>query len=114
MIVLQIDFRVVSERVDNFIQMFNESYSVALSKQPGYVRSRLLQLYSREDLEAIEAEISEFNLQVELTFDTEAHRRRWAQSDEHARVWSEATALCEKVIWRGYTVETHHSQSDPA
>lgn len=110
MIVLQIEFRVAPEQVDTFIDMYREVYAPALSTQLGYGGSRLIQLFGREQLQAIDAEVTGFNLQLELIFDSEEHRRRWAQSDEHAHVWSIAMDGCEEAIWRGYVVAANDPQ----
>lgn len=112
MIVLQIEFRVAPEHVGTFIDMYREVYAPALRRQLGYGGSRLIQLFPREELQAIDAEVTKFNLQLELLFDTEELRRRWAQSDEHAHVWSIAISGCEEAIWRGYVVAAHDPQPD--
>lgn len=104
MILLQIYFAVAEEQASAFEAMFAESYAPAMQKQPGYLGSTLLRLFPAPVSQEIGAADTPFNYQMELRFDTEANRRRWAASDEHAMVWPLAQAMSVGVEWRGYDV----------
>lgn len=104
MMTLQIYFRVPGHQGDAFRRMYEEAYAPALRKQEGYLSSRLLELFPDDLAAEIEAVPTEFNFQMELTFDTEENRRRWAASEDHAEVWPRAESLAEDVAWRGFFV----------
>lgn len=111
MIVLQIYFDVAAEQVTAFQAHYTDAYTPALRKQQGYLGSRLLQLYPATIAAEIEASPTEYNLQMELLFDSEENRRRWAASDEHQVVWPQATSMVRSVAWRGYTVAASDERS---
>lgn len=104
MILLQIYFDVVPEQAAAFQAHYTNEYVPALCKQQGYLGSRLLQLYPAAVATAIEASPTDYNFQMELLFDSEENRRRWAASAEHQIVWPQATSLARTVAWRGYDV----------
>ena len=101
MILLQIYFDVSTEKAQDFEQMYRASYVPALKKQEGYLGSTLLRLFPPDVAAEIEAAATTFNYQMELMFDTEAHRRRWVASEEHSVVWPLAEALSQKIACRG-------------
>jgi antibiotic biosynthesis monooxygenase (ABM) superfamily enzyme len=104
MMLLQIYFNVLPENAGAFERMYREAYAPALRKQRGYVSSRLLRLFAPQIAAEIEAAPAEFNYQMELAFDTEENRRRWAASEEHGVVWPRAAGMAQAVAWRGYDV----------
>lgn len=104
MMLLQIYFQVSLEKAKDFEAMYRDVYVPALNKQHGYVRSNLLRLFPKETLDEIEAEITEFNYQMELVFDSEENRRKWVDCPEHQQAWPAAEALVRKAAWRGYDV----------
>jgi antibiotic biosynthesis monooxygenase (ABM) superfamily enzyme len=104
MMVLQIYFEVAPEQAEAFEELYRSQYAPALRRQPGYLGSRLLRLFPAAVAAEIQASATEFNYQMELHFDTEQNRRRWAASDDHAVVWPLATSLAKTVAWRGYDV----------
>jgi len=61
-------------------------------------------LFSPEVCEEIQAKATNYNYQMNLVFDTEGNRRKWAASDEHQEVWPLAQSMVEQVAWRGYDV----------
>ena len=99
---LQIYFKVAKERAADFERMYAESYVPALKKQTGYLYSNLLRIFSEKVANEIEAATTEFNYQMELVFDTEANRRKWVASKEHAKAWPEASGMAENFAWRGF------------
>lgn len=101
---LQIYFEVVPDQTSAFEQIYREAYVPAMEKQEGYLGSRLLRLFPAPVATEIKAEETPFNYQMELVFDTEENRRKWAASDEHQKVWPMAQDLALRVAWRGYDV----------
>lgn len=104
MIVLQIYFALSPEQAPAFEEMYATQYVPALQKQQGYQGSRLLRLFPPAMAAEIDARPTDFTYQMELTFDTEEQRRRWAASAEHSVVWPLAAGLAHMVAWRGYAV----------
>lgn len=104
MIQLQIYFEVAVDQTDAFATMYRERYAPALRQQRGYLGSKLLQLYPAQVAAEIEAEPTPFNFQMELTFDTEENRRRWAATAIHGEVWTLANQIARKAAWRGYDI----------
>jgi hypothetical protein len=102
MILLQIYF--TEEKAGAFEAMFADAYVPAMKKQTGYLGSTLLRLFPAAITQEIGAADTPFNYQMELRFDTEANRRLWAASDEHAVVWPLAQAMSSAVAWRGSDV----------
>lgn len=101
---LQIYFDVPGEKAGDFERMYRDTYVPALRKQQGYIRSTLLRLFPPLVAQEIEAAPSEFNYQMELVFDSEANRRRWAASPEHQAAWPQASGMARQVAWRGFDV----------
>ena len=102
--VLQIYFEVEESKSTNFEMMYAESYVPAMKKQVGYQGSRLLKLFPPEVCKEIQSEETAYNYQMELVFDTEENRRKWAASEEHQEVWPLAQGMTKSVAWRGYDV----------
>ena len=104
MMLLQINFKVPPDRAAEFEAMYRDAYAPALRKQTGYLGSKLLRLFPPQVAQEIGAAPSEFNYQMQLAFDTEENRRRWAASADHDAVWPQASGLAERVAWRGFDV----------
>lgn len=81
--VLQMDFVVAEENRETFEEMYYSIYVPAMKVQPGYLSSKLLRLYPKDEAEEIEAEPTTYNYQIQISFDTEENRRRWVASDQH-------------------------------
>jgi len=103
-VLLQIYFKVNEENGQAFEDMFRDVYVPAMQVQEGYLGSRLLRLFPKEVHEEINARPTEFNYQMNLVFDTEENRRKWAASDEHQVAFPKAKELAEDVQWRGFDV----------
>ena len=101
---LQIYFRVSEENGQAFEDMFRDVYVPAMQVQEGYIGSRLLRLFPPEIHQEINARDTEFNYQMNLVFDTEENRRKWAASEEHSVAFPKAQSLAEDVAWRAYDV----------
>jgi antibiotic biosynthesis monooxygenase (ABM) superfamily enzyme len=101
---LQIYFDVSPEKAPDFERMYRDVYVPALRKQAGYLSSKLLRLFPPQVAQEIEAAPSEYNFQIELVFDTEENRWRWAASADHQVAWPQAVQLARKVAHRGYDI----------
>jgi hypothetical protein len=104
MILLQIYFEIAPEHEVSFQSLYVNQYAPALRKQQGYLSSRLLRLFPASVAAEIQASPTPFTYQMELLFDSEANRRRWAASAEHSVVWPLAAGMARSVEWRGYDV----------
>ena len=102
--VLQMDFVVTKENSDAFEKMYYSIYVPAMTVQKGYLSSKLLRFYPENIAKEIQSEASEYNYQVQISFDTEENRRRWVGSDQHKIAWPAATNLAKSYKWRGYDV----------
>jgi mannose-6-phosphate isomerase-like protein (cupin superfamily) len=103
-IALQMDFTVAKENSEAFEKMFHSIYVPAMTVQKGYLWSKLLRLFPEDLSKSIEAEPTEYNYQVQISFDTEENRRRWVASDQHKIAWPAASKLAKAFKWRGYEV----------
>ncbi len=101
---LQIYFSVAEENAEAFEKMYAETYVPALRKQEGYLYSNLLRLFEPEVASEIGAATTPFNYQMELVFDTEENRRKWARSDEHRVAWAAASGMATEFAWRGFDI----------
>lgn len=104
MIRLQIHFEVVEGDHEAFERMYQTVYLPALRRQEGFLGSSLLRLYPAPVLTEIGAAASPYTHQLELDFDTESNRRRWAASPDHEQAWPAAVALAKSVQFCGYDV----------
>lgn len=102
--VLQMDFVVAKENAQAFEKMYYSIYVPAMTVQQGYLSSKLLRLYPENVQKQIEAEPTTYNYQIQISFDTEANRKKWVASDQHQIAWPAATALAKEYKWRGYDV----------
>jgi mannose-6-phosphate isomerase-like protein (cupin superfamily)/heme-degrading monooxygenase HmoA len=101
---LQMDFIVDKANAEAFEKMYYSIYVPAMTVQKGYLSSKLLRRYSENMSKEIEAEATEFNYQIQISFDTEDNRRKWVASDQHQIAWPAATSLAKEFKWRGYDV----------
>jgi len=102
--VLQMDFVVPKENADAFEKMYYSIYVPAMLVQEGYVGSKLLRLFNEEAAKKITAEPTNFNYQIQLSFDTEENRMKWVKSKQHDIAWPAASGLAKEFKWRGYDV----------
>jgi heme-degrading monooxygenase HmoA len=72
-------------------KLYRDAYVPGISIQPGFVRSTLLK---RRDA------LREY--QIDITFESEDLRLRWAASPEHQAAWPRVVALCARVSWAGF------------
>jgi mannose-6-phosphate isomerase-like protein (cupin superfamily)/heme-degrading monooxygenase HmoA len=102
--VLQMDFIVSKENAEAFEKMYYSIYVPAMTVQQGYLSSKLLRLYPENLSKQIEAEPTNHNYQIQISFDTEENRRKWVASNQHKVAWPTATGLAKEFKWRGYDV----------
>lgn len=102
--ILQMDFVVVKENADAFEKMYTSIYVPAMTVQQGYLESKLLRLYPDSVEKAIEGEPTTYNYQIQISFDTEEHRKKRVASEQHKIAWPAATSLAKEFKWRGYDV----------
>lgn len=102
--VLQMDFIVAKENAETFEKMYYSIYVPAMTVQQGYLSSKLLRLYPDTLAKEIQAEPTTYNYQIQISFDTEANRRKWVASNQHQIAWPSATGLAKEFKWRGYDV----------
>lgn len=102
--VLQMDFVVEKENAKAFEEMYYSIYVPAMVVQDGYLSSKLLRLFPDDLAKEIQAEPTQFNYQIQISFDTEENRRKWVASDQHQIAWPAASGLAKEFKWRGYDV----------
>jgi mannose-6-phosphate isomerase-like protein (cupin superfamily) len=102
--VLQMDFVVAKENAEAFEKMYHSIYVPAMTVQQGYLESKLLRFYPEDLAKQIESEPTTYNYQIQISFDTEANRRKWVASPQHQIAWPAATSLAKSYKWRGYDV----------
>lgn len=104
MILFELHFQVDDARRDEFEKAYAQIFAPAISKQVGFQSLKLLKLYTPAALAEIEASSTEYNYQINFTFESETARRKWATSADHDVAWPKLSALTSKFFWRGYDV----------
>ncbi|MGE5943385.1 MAG: cupin domain-containing protein [Flavobacteriales bacterium] len=108
---LQMDFVVPKENFEAFEKMFSTIYVPALSAQKGFLGAKLFKIFPDETAKKIQAEPTEYNYQIQFSFDSEENRQKWVASKEHVDVaWPACAALVTKYKWRGYDVKGDSNQ----
>jgi mannose-6-phosphate isomerase-like protein (cupin superfamily)/heme-degrading monooxygenase HmoA len=102
--VLQMDFIVAKEQADAFEKMYYSVYVPAMRVQQGYLGSKLLRVFAENVSKEIQAELTTYNYQIQISFDTEENRRKWVASSQHQVAWPAASGLAKAYKWRGYDV----------
>lgn len=102
--VLQMDFVVPKENSEAFEKMYSSIYVPAMKVQKGYLGSKLLRLFPDALAKEIQAEQTNYNYAIQISFDTEENRRLWVASDQHQIAWPAASKLAKEFKWRGYDV----------
>jgi len=102
MILFELHFQVDAAKRAEFERAYAQIFAPAISKQKGFQSLKLLRLYSAAALAEIEATPTEYDYQINFTFESEAARRVWATSADHDLAWPKLSALATKFFWRGY------------
>jgi hypothetical protein len=102
MILFELHFQVDQQKREDFEKTYAQFFAPAISKQQGFQSLKLLRLYAPDQLREIEASPTEYDYQVNFTFESEAARRVWAKSADHDVAWPKLSALATQFFWRGY------------
>ena len=97
-------FQVDPDKCVAFEKNYTNVYIPALRKQVGYLGSKLLRLFPEKVQNEISATKTNFNYQMELMFDTEAHRQLWTKTKEHDAAWPITISYVKSYQWIGYDV----------
>jgi heme-degrading monooxygenase HmoA len=92
-VTLHIYLRVKSGQEARFEELYQETYVPAIGKQEGFRRTQLLRPYEGG---------SEY--EIDIYFDNEDLRERWANSPEHQEVWPQVKEMCTKITPRGFNI----------
>jgi len=103
-VLLQMDFTVPKENAAAFEKMYYSIYVPAMTVQKGYLNSKVLRYFPENIAKEIQAEPTEYNYQVQISFATETDRRNWVASPQHQIAWPAASGLATAYKWRGYDV----------
>ncbi len=104
MILFELHFQVDESKRSEFEKAYAELFAPAISKQQGFKSLKFLKLYTPSALKEIEASPTEYDYQINFTFESEALRRKWATSSDHDVAWPKLSAIASKFFWRGYDV----------
>jgi heme-degrading monooxygenase HmoA len=102
MILFELHFQVEPQKQAEFESAFAEVFAPAISKQKGFQSLKLLRLFAPEVIAEIEASPTEYQYQINFTFESEAARRAWATSADHDVAWPKLSGITKKFFWRGY------------
>jgi heme-degrading monooxygenase HmoA len=102
MILFELHFQVDPQTRAEFEKTVAEVFLPAISKQKGFQSFKLLRLYSADVVAEIEASPTEYDYQINFTFESEAARRDWAKSADHDVAWPKLSGMAKKFFWRGY------------
>jgi heme-degrading monooxygenase HmoA len=102
MILFELHFQVDAQRREEFEKAYAQIFAPAISRQRGFQSLKLLRLYSPAALAEIEASPTEYDYQINFTFESEAARRVWATSADHDGAWPKLSSIAKKFFWRGY------------
>ena len=73
--------------------LYDEAYVPAITPQAGFLGAGLLRAYD-----------SDRRYEIDILFESEALRARWAASPEHEAAWPRVVALCDEITWQGYDI----------
>lgn len=103
MIALLISVRVDEERRPDLERTYLEVFLPALRRQAGFLGSTLYRSFPEQLAREINAAESA-DYEIELRFDTEAARRAWVASEDHATAWPQIRGLAAGMSHVGYDV----------
>ena len=93
MIQLHIYFDVTPGKEADFEKAYRDSYVPAIKVQEGFRSTMLLRQYEQPR-----------KYQIDIAFDTEELRAKWAASPQHQESWPLMESLADKVTWQGFDV----------
>jgi len=102
---LQMDFVVEAKNAEAFENMYKNVYVPAMRTQAGYLWSKLIRIFPPDAEKKIQGETTDYNYQLQFSFDSEANRQKWVASTIHVKTaWPAAAALAKSYKWRAYDV----------
>lgn len=104
MIALHIRLHVEQDRRPDLEKTYVEVFLPALRVQPGFRGSSLYRTFAPELASEINAAQGVADYVVELRFETEASRRAWVASQEHATAWPQLRGAASQVSHVGSDV----------
>ena len=93
MIELHVYCDVLEGKEEELEKVFNDVFSSAMAKQPGFVRVNLLKM--RENKRKYE---------IDIVFETEEQRLAWVATPEHAEAWPKVEACFSNFSYKGFNV----------
>lgn len=75
--------------------LYRKEYVPGIQTQKGFQRTTLLK--KRDSLR---------EYQIDITFDSEELRLKWAASKEHTKIWPKMASLCQSISWAGFDTVT--------
>lgn len=93
MIELHVYCDVLEGKEEELEKVFNDVFSSAMAKQPGFVRVNLLKM--RENKRKYE---------IDIVFETEEQRLAWVATPEHAEAWPKVEACFSNFSYKGFDV----------
>lgn len=93
MVTLHIYLDVEPEQESQFEETYRNAFVPAISKQEGFLRTQLLRSLEQGGV-----------YEVDIYFETEELRERWANSAEHEKVWPQIEEVCTEISPRGFDV----------
>lgn len=104
MIELHIYLKARSGQQAEIERIYRDDYVPAITIQKGFRGTTLLRPYDPETNARIAGQPANFDYEINITFDSEPDRMRWATGPEHVVCWPKMEALCEKIEWEGFDV----------
>lgn len=95
MVTLHIYLRVRLGQEARFEELYQKTYVPAISKQEGFRSTQLLRPYEGGG-----------EYEIDIYFDNEDLRERWASSPEHQEVWPQVEEMCAESTPRGFHILT--------
>jgi hypothetical protein len=80
MILFELHFQVEPQNRAAFESTYTQVFAVAISRQQGFRSLKLLRSYAPDAVAEIQALPTEYDYQINFTFESEAARRIWATS----------------------------------
>lgn len=92
-VTLHIYIKVKTGQEAEFEELYRKKYVPTIREQSGFRRAQLLRPYD-----------SDGDYEIDIYFETEELRERWASSPEHEEVWSQVEAVYTEATPRGFKI----------
>lgn len=100
----EVKWRVRDDRREQFEEAIMSVFVPAVSKQPGFRGYTLARQFADEDIQAAELFRDLYNFRLNLTFESEELRKRWATTPEHDHAVETALAIADELVACGFLV----------